>query len=48
VALKCQQSTSCEALELFLLQHAEALFLVNHDESEIFERDVVLHMRCVR
>jgi hypothetical protein len=32
-----------QALELFLVQHAEALLLVNHDQAQILERDVVLH-----
>ena len=29
-----------QALEFFLVQHAESLLLVNHDEAEILERDV--------
>ena len=32
-----------ETFEFFLVQHAEALLLVNHDEAEVFENNVVLH-----
>ena len=32
-----------QALEFFFMQNAEALFLVNHNESQIFERDVFLN-----
>ena len=32
-----------QALELFLVQHAEPLFLVNHHQAQILERNVVLH-----
>ena len=32
-----------QELELLLVQHAEALLLVNDHQTEIFERDVVLH-----
>ena len=32
-----------QALEFFLVQHAEPLFLVNHHQAEFFEGDVVLN-----
>jgi len=32
-----------QALEFLLVQHAEALLLVNHDQAQVFENNVVLH-----